>query len=60
MTKKEAQDEFKKLWKAQRMHRHDDRIAKCSEWGYYIDGLCKDRQITDKQYATWPRKEMTA
>jgi len=30
-----------------------DIPAKCEAWNNYTDMLCKDRQITEKQYSTW-------
>ena len=30
-----------------------DRIAVCEEWNNFTDVLCKQGQITEKQYDTW-------
>lgn len=30
-----------------------DRAALSEAWGVLIDGLCRDGQITARQYATW-------
>ena len=49
MTKKEALQEFRSgdcVVKG-------DRIATAENWNNYTDFLCKDRQITMKQYESW-------
>ena len=30
-----------------------DKVAKSEAWAYYIDALCKDGEITLKQYESW-------
>jgi hypothetical protein len=30
-----------------------DYPARCEAWGEFTDSLCKDRQITPRQYSTW-------
>lgn len=32
-----------------------DKCAMDEAWGVWIDGLCKEGEITDKQYHTWTR-----
>ena len=49
MTKKEALQEFRSCDCVVR----GDRIATAENWNNYTDFLCKDRQITDKQYNNW-------
>ena len=31
----------------------DDKPAMRFEWGMYVDGLCRDGEVTDKQRMTW-------
>lgn len=33
--------------------RHEDYWKAFEAWSAYIDGLCKDGQITQKQFETW-------
>jgi hypothetical protein len=30
-----------------------DSVAAIEEWSYYIDSLCKNNEITEKQYNNW-------
>ena len=30
-----------------------DKTAMRTEWGMYVDGLCRDGSITEKQRMTW-------
>jgi len=30
-----------------------DKTAMRTEWGMYVDGLCRDDEVTDKQRMTW-------
>ena len=49
MTKAQALKEFRDCGCVVR----GDRIATAENWNNYTDFLCKDRQITDKQYNNW-------
>ena len=49
MTKKEALQEFRSCDCVVK----GDRIATAENWNNYTDFLCKDRQITMKQYESW-------
>ena len=49
MTKREALQEFRSCDCVVK----GDRIATAENWNNYTDFLCKDRQITDKQYNNW-------
>ena len=56
MKKAQALKNFKEFWRE--AVRSDPRLAtdkpaRCEAWNDYTDGLCKDRQITSKQYSTW-------
>ena len=51
MTKKQAEASFKELM-GESLN-STDKIAIRTEWGFYIDSLCKDGQITHKQYNNW-------
>ncbi len=55
MTKVEAVKEFIEFHKPQVLKQYGphDRPAMREAWNNYTDYLCKDGQITDKQYATW-------
>lgn len=53
MTLKEARKNFRD-YVAPNIPKHD-RPALDEAWGIYIDSLCKDGTITDKQYNTWTR-----
>jgi hypothetical protein len=55
-TKQEVLKEFKayilpELKKTERNGK--DIVMRELEWSYYIDGLCKDGQITDSKYNKW-------
>ena len=52
MTKAEAIKQFKSLYKAWGCS-DDDVIAKRTYWNDYTDLLCKNGQITLKQYENW-------
>lgn len=43
---RETHSEFLKKYKG-------DRIAKWEAWNIFTDGLCKDGEITVKQYESW-------
>jgi len=30
-----------------------DEVMRSEAWSYYVDSLCKDRQISDWQYQNW-------
>ena len=49
MTKKEALKEFKSCDCVIK----GNRIATAYNWNFYTDFLCKDGQITMKQYESW-------
>ena len=49
MTKAQALQEFRHCDCVVR----GDVIATRENWNNYTDFLCRDRQITDKQYETW-------
>tara|TARA_R100001460_G_scaffold57968_1_gene97776 strand:+ start:130 stop:381 length:252 start_codon:yes stop_codon:yes gene_type:complete len=49
MTKAQALKEFRQCDCVVR----GDVIATRENWNNYTDFLCRDRQITDKQYNTW-------
>ena len=52
MTKAEAIKQFKSLYEAWGCS-DDDVIAKRTYWNDYTDLLCKNGQITLKQYENW-------
>ena len=52
MTKAEAIKQFKSLYEAWGCS-DDDVIAKRTYWNDYTDLLCKNGQITLKQYEKW-------
>ena len=58
MTKREALAIFKAdvLPGVRAQYEQDGRTdtpARCEAWNNWTDALCKDRQITLKQYETW-------
>lgn len=55
MTKSEVLKQFKAevLPAVVAKYGDDDRVAKAEAWNNYTDSLCKDRQITAKQYSNW-------
>lgn len=55
MTKKEALKIFNQEIKPGVIERHGkkDKPALQLAWQCFIDGLCKDGTITQKQYDTW-------
>lgn len=52
MTYREAKKRFNELHPWIRKER--DYYAKEFAWSCFIDSLCKGREITQKQYDTWP------
>lgn len=55
MTKQQVLREFKAYTRGQ-FNRPDgsvDKDARVEAWNNYTDALCKDGQITDRQYSTW-------
>jgi len=57
MTKKEAWAQFQKeilpsIW-ASEGTRGPDRPLRAEAWNNFTDALCKDGQITLKQYESW-------
>jgi hypothetical protein len=58
MTKAEAVAEFKEcvMPYVREQYEQDgrmDRVARREAWNDFTDMLCKDRQITSRQYDTW-------
>jgi hypothetical protein len=55
MTKKEALSIFKEevLPTIIKKYGKDDVPARCEGWNDFTDYLCKDGQITTKQYSAW-------
>lgn len=55
MNKEQALREFKEVHLPYIIDRYgkDDRIAIRTAWNDYTDMLCKEGQITDKQYSNW-------
>lgn len=56
MTKAQALQTFRVNWaEAVRLNPSfkGDKIMQSQAWNDYTDGLCKDRCITQEQYATW-------
>lgn len=58
MTKEEAERQYRDyvLPEVKKQYEQSGRIdkpARAEAWGIFIDGLCKDGQITMKQYETW-------
>ncbi len=51
MTKNEASAQFKECYPE--IVTSKDKGLKRLEWACYTDSLCKDGQITSKQYSTW-------
>lgn len=51
MTKKDAITYFNRYIKP--AIPTDDKPALWEAWNIYTDGLCKDGEITDKQYNNW-------
>lgn len=52
MTYIKAVADFKRVYK-DLWENHVDYWTAFEAWSTYIDSLCKDRQITQKQYNTW-------
>ena len=52
MTKAEAMKEFRSLYRAWGYGKGDE-VAKRTMWNDWTDSLCKDGQITQKQYENW-------
>lgn len=55
MTKREAREHFIELWGAEniRYNKLHDKPALREAWNNYVDGLHRERRITDKQVQTW-------
>jgi len=55
MTKQEAIRDFRGSILPEVINQYgtNDRPAVRTAWHQYTDGLCKDGQITQKQYDTW-------
>ena len=52
MTYREAVREFREAYHSLWERQVDYWTAQLT-WSEYVDGLCKDGQITQKQYDTW-------
>ena len=52
MTYKDAVKEFKSSYRDLFIKRVDYLTGQLA-WATYVDGLCKDGQITQRQYDTW-------
>jgi hypothetical protein len=54
MTKREALEQFKSDILPEVIKKYGkDKVAICEAWNEWTDYLCKDRQITPKQYNNW-------
>ena len=57
MTKKQAKQFFAESYYGDKYNLHRaldaDRLAVQEEWSIFVDGLCRDGEITIKQYDTW-------
>lgn len=58
LTKKQALQQFREhvLPSIRAAYEQDgkvDAVARREAWNNYTDALCKDRQITAKQYESW-------
>lgn len=56
MNKATAVRQFRDLWNdliEESPQWKNDTIAKCEAWGNYTDALCKDGDITLRQYENW-------
>jgi len=54
MTKQQALQDFKEnVLPAVKQQYPHDKHAVIQAWNDYTDSLCKDRQITAKQYHNW-------
>ena len=56
MCRVKARKQFVSLWRElviEVPRLKGDKIAKREDWANYIDGLCKDGEITLKQYENW-------
>jgi len=55
MTKVTVLANFKRDIRPGIIKRHGlkDKTAMRTEWGMYVDGLCRDGSVTDKQRMTW-------
>ncbi len=53
MTKQQAKEEFSAAYGSTKEEWRNDKVALCEAWNNYTDRLCKDGQITLKQYETW-------
>jgi hypothetical protein len=51
LTKKQALKMFSELWKE--VKKPKDAVMKSQDWNNFTDMLCKDKQITLKQYESW-------
>lgn len=55
MTKAEAMKQFREeiLPAVEWRYGKNDKVAQSQAWNDFTDGLCKDKQITMKQYSSW-------
>ena len=53
MTYPEARKQFKEMYPHYRAEAKDDYCKMQEIWSAFVDGLCRDGQITQYQYYTW-------
>jgi len=53
MTKKDVVSMFTEMHPDYREEAKKDYCKMFEAWEFFVDGLCKDGQITQKQQATW-------
>jgi hypothetical protein len=58
MTKKEAEQEFKELYKL--CDFKHDRPGIRMAWNNFTDSLCKDGRISNKQYQNWTQPDFVS
>ena len=51
LNKKQVESMFKETHAS--ILKTNDRPMKSQAWHNYTDGLCKDGQISERQYSTW-------
>ena len=53
MTRQEAIKEFAEVYPNYKQEAKQDYCKTQEAWACFVDSLCKDEQITQKQYDTW-------
>lgn len=53
ITKREVVAEFKELFSITLSNFKDDRVMKQQLWNDWTDFLCKEGEITERQYNNW-------